>query len=317
MARYDDIDDEDERPRPKRRPRDDDDDGPPRGKRSSRSNDDDDDFDSAPKGKAKNRTPLILGIVGVVVLLCCVGPGIVGYVLYKRTEKAVKEIGQEITKAADTRQSEENLRSIGRAIHSYSDINGTLPNNSYDTQVAVGKRPTGQPLLSWRVHILPQMGQQQLYARFKLDEPWNSPNNLPLVNSMPDVFATPEAKKLAGNGKTFYRGFSHQGAIFERPMVNGAPPTKIPIHAIPDGLMNTLSVVESGEAIEWTKPDDIDWSIGRPRPSLGGGRTDKSFFLVLMMDGQPRKLSTSVDDTTLRNLIHRQDGNVVNPIWLP
>ena len=30
--------------------------------------------------------------------------------------------------------------------------------------------------------------QKALYDRFKLDEPWDSPNNLPLLSQMPKVF---------------------------------------------------------------------------------------------------------------------------------
>jgi len=31
----------------------------------------------------------------------------------------------------------------------------------------------GNPLLSWRVHLLPHLGYDNLYQQFNLDEPWN------------------------------------------------------------------------------------------------------------------------------------------------
>jgi hypothetical protein len=42
--------------------------------------------------------------------------------------------------------------------------------------------------LSWRVHLLPELGEDELYRKFHLDEPWDSPHNLPLVTEMPAAF---------------------------------------------------------------------------------------------------------------------------------
>lgn len=38
-----------------------------------------------------------------------------------------------------------------------------------------------RPLLSWRVHILPNVEEGKLYDQFHLDEPWDSPHNKPLA----------------------------------------------------------------------------------------------------------------------------------------
>ena len=46
----------------------------------------------------------------------------------------------------------------------------------------------GNPYLSWRVYILPFIGYTSLFQQFDLTAPWNSPQNLPLLNQMPDVF---------------------------------------------------------------------------------------------------------------------------------
>ena len=47
----------------------------------------------------------------------------------------------------------------------------------------------GKPLLSWRVAILPYLDENKLYKQFHLDEPWDSPHNLPLAAKMPDIYA--------------------------------------------------------------------------------------------------------------------------------
>ena len=44
------------------------------------------------------------------------------------------------------------------------------------------------PLLSWRVAVLPYLGEQALYDRFLLDEPWDSPHNIQLLPLMPEIF---------------------------------------------------------------------------------------------------------------------------------
>ena len=44
---------------------------------------------------------------------------------------------------------------------------------------------SGKPLLSWRVHLLPFLEENELYEQFKLDEPWDSPHNIKLLDQMP------------------------------------------------------------------------------------------------------------------------------------
>jgi hypothetical protein len=51
--------------------------------------------------------------------------------------------------------------------------------------------PDGQPLLSWRVLVLPYLGHAGLYQEFHLNEPWDSPHNLALLPRMPAVYAPP------------------------------------------------------------------------------------------------------------------------------
>jgi hypothetical protein len=150
-----------------------------------------------------------------------------------------------------------------------------------------------------------------LYGQFKLDEPWDSPTNKRLLSKMPRVYGTPEAIKRAGEGKTYYRGFSHPGAVFQRPLP-GQPPIVLNFGNFTDGTTNTILVVEAGEAVEWTKPDDIDWSPGRPMPPLGAGRAGDQ-VLVLMADGSVRFFRKTRAETTWRALITYNGNEVVAP----
>src|SRR5437773_109335 len=106
-----------------------------------------------------------------------------------------------------------NLKQIGVAFHNYLSAHGTFP-----ASAIYGK--DGKPLLSWRVALLPYLEKGNLYREFKLDEPWDSPHNLKLLDKMPKVYAP-----VAGDAKeywTFYRVFTGPGTICE-----GAKGTRI------------------------------------------------------------------------------------------
>ncbi len=83
---------------------------------------------------------------------------------------------------------ETNLRVIGLALHMYHEVYGSFP-PAY-TVDAEGNR-----LHSWRTLILPFIEQEALFARFRLDEPWDSFNNLGLAAQRPPSFACPSERQ--------------------------------------------------------------------------------------------------------------------------
>jgi hypothetical protein len=248
--RDDEFDDDDDRPR-RRRPRD-----------------DFDDDDRGPPRKKKSNTGLILGILIGVFVLCCGGGGTVIYIFVVRAKKVVEEVKTGVQEGMESEQSRVNLVQIGRGIHNHADATNTLPADSRENPMLKGGGPVGKPLLSWRVHLLPYIGEEALYHRFKLDEQWDSANNKPLLAQMPAIYGTPEANKRAGPGKTYYRGFTHKGAAFEKVPVQDNR-VRFPA-GFPDGTSNTILIVEAGDPVDWTKPDDFEWGPGRARPNLGG-----------------------------------------------
>jgi hypothetical protein len=185
-------------------------------------------------------------------------------------------------------RSVRNLKQIALAVHNYHDVFGTLP--------AVIKDDQGQPLLSWRVALLPYLEQDALYRAFKLDEPWDSPHNRKLLAQMPPVY------RIEGAGpasSTFYQGFVGKGTLFE----DGK---RIRLSAIPDGTSNTLLVVEAGRAVPWTKPEDIPYAADRPIPKLGGPFRD--VFHAAFADGQVYTLKKNFNEKEMRKAIVRDDG---------
>ena len=123
----------------------------------------------------------------------------------------------------------------------------------------------GQPLLSWRVLVLPFLGEEKLYRQFRLDEPWNSLHNITLLARMPTQFAAVSPKHPPRPYHTFVHAFVGKGTAFE-----GTTGVKVP-DDFPDGVSKTILLIHGGEAVPWTKPEDISYAADQPLPDLGSG----------------------------------------------
>ncbi len=132
----------------------------------------------------------------------------------------------------------------------------------------------GTPLLSWRVSILPFLGHNDLYEQFNLDEPWDSPNNIQLLDKMPIVFAHPDVEF----GKTVYLGLDGDGTFFD-----SGRTSPLNFGTIPDGVANTIMLVEADadRAVEWSRPVDLSYDSANPFDGLGGLLGDGSFNAIL------------------------------------
>jgi hypothetical protein len=160
----------------------------------------------------------------------------------------------------------------------------------------------GKPLLSWRVALLPYLDQKNLFNQFKLDEPWDSPHNKKLLSKMPKFYA-PVGVDTKQPHSTFYRVFVGPGAAFE-----GTQGQRIT--GFTDGTANTVLVVEAGEEVPWTKPDELKFDPKGKLPKLGGHF--KGGFNVLMADGTVRFIRADFDPQILRAAITRNGGEVID-----
>jgi hypothetical protein len=120
----------------------------------------------------------------------------------------------------------------------------------------------GKPNVSWRVHLLQFLDQAPLARQFKLDEPWDSPHNIALLDKMPDVFRDPTDP--IGGTKTRFVTFTGPNTPFSGQY--GPRFTDIR-----DGTSMTLLVVTCGadKAVPWTKPEDIVFDPNSPVGCLG------------------------------------------------
>ncbi|RMF40049.1 MAG: DUF1559 domain-containing protein [Planctomycetota bacterium] len=197
----------------------------------------------------------------------------------------------------------QNLRRIARALRAYEETHGSLPPPIvYDAN--------GKPLYSWRVLILPFLGENALYAQFNRDEPWDSDDNASLLSRSPSVFTCPDADDPM-SGKTDYVLLTGKGTLFP-------PSGPLSIDDITDGAAATLLVVESRNIkTSWTEPGDVDVSrlnrqIGSVGPNSIGGYHDNG-AAAAFADGSPAWLPRDLDPILLDALITPQGGEQVAP----
>src|SRR5207245_1361075 len=109
-----------------------------------------------------------------------------------------------------------NLHGIRVALQTYQDEYGTLPPAYFcDTD--------GQPVHSWRVLILPQLGRADLYRRYHFDEPWNSRHNLRVADEMPAEYRCPADDDPERQNDTSYVAVVGKGTVWP-----GAGAARIP-----------------------------------------------------------------------------------------
>lgn len=202
---------------------------------------------------------------------------------------------QQTREAARRTQSMNNLRQIALACLNYESAYMRFPKNICDED--------GNPLLSWRVAILPFIEENRLYQEFHLDEPWDSEHNIELLDRMPAVLRNPN---FDSDSKTVYLGFEGEGTIFD------PGEDELGFGDITDGSSNTILCVEANEnaGIEWSKPSDIEFDPEKESTEIGSARPGG--FSAALCDGSTHFLSKSFDWDLLKNLIQRNDGNIAN-----
>jgi hypothetical protein len=233
---------------------------------------------------------------------------------------------QQVRQAAAKTDCANNLKQITLAFHGYNDNFRTLP-------PAVVYDANGRPLYSWRVLLLPYLEQMTLYKQFRLDEPWDSPNNIRFVQMMPPVYA----HSGVGAGKDpklcYFQVFDGPSGD-QRPRAIFASRTKkrkplalpglpeplsrsdhdLSINRVIDGTSNTILVAEAADGVPWTKPADLVYEPDRPLPGLGGHFANG--FWVGMADGSVRFIDPRrVREPTLRAAVTADDGQVLGPEW--
>lgn len=186
------------------------------------------------------------------------------------------------------------------AMHNYESNHGRLPPAAVCSSY-------GEPLLSWRVLILPFIEQQELYDQFHLDEPWDSSHNIELLAKMPRTYEPPRGKrhKVPAN-HTVCQVFFGRGAAFEG--CEG-----LTWKDFDDGASNTILIIEAGKPVPWTKPEDLDYNPDGTLPALDS--LFKDIIRCGMGDGSRRFVPTDLNEASWRAAITRSGGEEMGPGW--
>ncbi|VTR98544.1 Uncharacterized protein OS=Pirellula staleyi (strain ATCC 27377 / DSM 6068 / ICPB 4128) GN=Psta_4167 PE=4 SV=1 [Tuwongella immobilis] len=109
--------------------------------------------------------------------------------------------------------------------------------------------PDGKPWHSWRVLILPYL-DEALSEQYRLDEPWDGPNNRKLWDKMPKTFKTTHRQE-ANHRFTTYLAITGDAAVW-------AGAEKRLEQDITDWDSETLLLVENDQqGVIWTEPRDL------------------------------------------------------------
>ncbi len=197
----------------------------------------------------------------------------------------------------------ENFKQIGLALYLYHEKYGAFP-------PAYIADESGRPMHSWRVLILPFLGEQQLYDEYRFDEPWNGPNNsrlkdriVPRYNCRGDM----KGPRLPATSMTSYVAIVGPETAW--------PGEKSTTRAdFTDPTAETLFVVETTNSnIRWSEPRDLlaaqiapvinsKSAPGLSSVHLGGAQ-------VLFADGHVEFLPEKLPAATVRAMLTRAGGD--------
>ena len=239
---------------------------------------------------SKKRKRSVAWIAAAVLLLLIVGTGVI----------AIAKIGgsaaQRVRQGRERLASIRNLEKIASALNAYAADHGRYP-----APAILGRN--GKPLLSWRVQILPYLGEEELYDEFNLDESWDVGENQLLQYQMPVVFRHPDSQGWSSD--TTYHLVTGRGTLF--------PPTgPLGPKQVADGATKTILCVEARASSVWSEPLDLDViATGGTINSASGtdlGGVTTGGVCVVTVDGRGHFLSEATPAMTVNALISPRGG---------
>lgn len=191
------------------------------------------------------------------------------------------------------------IRQLCIATHKFHEVHAALPPGNFPRS----KDEANRPLLSWRVYLLPYLGDEakELFEKFKLDEPWDSEHNKQLIPEMPEFYAL--------NGK-LRTGMSDVQAPFGADTLLGDE-TNTTFAQVTDGVSLTAMFFEVGpsHAVPWTKPDDFAFDPDATDAMQRFGQEDSDEFIVGWADGGVSVLPKTTTTEFMQSIIMCTDGS--------
>jgi len=256
----------------------------------------------ATMGRASQRTawristlsPRGRRIVAAAICLLLIGCAVVAALRYG--SPALSNLQNARIRAQNIR----NIERIAAALNAYAADHGSYPLPQVDAA-------DGTPLHSWRVSLLPYLGELDLYNQYDMNQPWDSPANQALAQRVPEVYRPP-----GGTAIGMEAGYSlviGPGTLFPP-----APPRGLQSlgpRDVVDDPGQTLLVVQSlpppNSWTIWTQPGDLDIRLmqgtvgAAPGREIGDGL--QSGAVVATVDGRGHFLDERTSPLTVMALI--------------
>lgn len=197
------------------------------------------------------------------------------------------------------KKSIDNLADIYLALHNHMSANNgdRLPSPGLPKGMK-SKDPERTLPYSWRFAVLPFIERVDLYQQVDFGKKGPLPDEV--RNAFISTYQNPLSNEK--NNRTNYRVFVGNGAAFEwgRSMSDRGD--------FPDGMANTILVVESAEPIEWASLEDFEYDPNKPLPKLG---IFPDGFHALMGNGAVRWIPAGTDEKLIRAMITRNGGEKI------
>jgi len=226
---------------------------------------------------------------GIIVVVVVVGVLVfVGLILMGLLFPAIQAAREAARRAACLN----NMKQLSLAMTSYHSTHGCYP-PAYLTDA------DGQPMHSWRVLILPHLGESTLYQMYDFDEPWDSLKNQAVTAQIPKVYQCP-SDSGDDPAATNYMMIVGSATISDGP-------NSCQHQQMRDGLSGTIMLVEvAGTGTHWAEPRDLDadrisFAIN-DGSRTGIGSNHRGGACVAMCDGSVQFFDDSIDPQVMEAL---------------
>ena len=218
---------------------------------------------------------------------------------------------QDVREAARKTESRNNLLQIALGMLNYQTATNRFPTRTGPLE------HQGEANVSWRVKLLPFLGEEDLYDRYDFDQPWDSKANLALLPDVPIYYRFPnQSSQDIAEGLTVYQ-VPYRDVDFEKhpelrsEMTIFSDDDGTSYEEVPDGTANTILVIEVDmeKAVPWTKPDD--WKFDPQDPSRDLGNHQHGGFFAAFADGFAKFIENDVPPSVLKGLFTRAGGEAV------
>jgi hypothetical protein len=214
-------------------------------------------------------------------------------------------------------ESVRNLKQLCIALHDWAAAHQSSKTTRFPPAAVYGKDGKGKYPHSWRVELLPYLGERKLYDHYQFDEPWDSKANKVVLANMPEVFRDPADAPDSVNSAYFV----FVGRLVDD-SVNGADlqtffssKVGVAFRQVTDGTTNTIAIVEAKRDIPWTKPEDIPYDPAGKLPQLGG--FFKGGFCATFGDGSTWLIEEPIKDAALKAMISPAAGDKIDYVRRP